>query len=97
MVDRARPSGLATIGQVGPVAAVAREETGEHVAGMRRLPAAEFVERNVQRALQPAFSVPRGLAVADVVDDGAGMAELAANPCASSEISGASGCFMPTM
>ena len=37
-----------------------------------RLPAAEIVERNVLRALQPAFRVPRRLAMANVVDHGRG-------------------------
>jgi hypothetical protein len=37
---------------------------------MGRLLAAEIVQRNVLRALQPAFRVPRRLAMADVIDHG---------------------------
>src|SRR5450631_2865640 len=49
-------------------AAVAHEQIGEDDTGGGGLPAAEIVERNVLRALQPAFRVPRGFAMADVVD-----------------------------
>src|SRR5450755_1754382 len=49
-------------------AAVAREQIGEDDTGGGGLPASEIVERNVLRALQPAFRVPRGFAMADVVD-----------------------------
>ena len=57
-------------GQRATVAAIARQQLGEDITGMHSLPAAEIVQRNVLRALQPAFSVPRRLAMADVVDHG---------------------------
>ena len=52
----------------GLAAAVAREQIGEDDAGLGGLPAAEIVERNILRALQPAQRVPLGFAVANVVD-----------------------------
>ncbi len=48
--------------------AVAHKQAGENTAGMRALPSPEFVERRVDAALQAAFDVPVGLAVADVID-----------------------------
>ena len=65
---------------------------------MGRLPAAEIVERNVLRALQPAFRIPRRLAMADVVDHGRGHRTCSYSLLGEleSEISGASGRFMPT-
>ena len=65
---------------------------------MRRLRAAARIERHVVPALQPAGDVPVGLAVADVIDRSAAALTVAADhsflPTA---MSGASGCFMPTM
>ena len=68
MVERARPSGLATNASDCFVAPVAREQIGEDAAGVGGLLAAEIVERNVLRALQPAVRIPFGFAVANVVD-----------------------------
>jgi len=60
---------------------------------MRGLPAAEIVQRNVLRALQPAFRIPRRLAMADVVDTGAGIGFYGYSLAGEleSEMSGASG------
>ncbi len=65
---------------------------------MGRLPAAEIVQRNVLRTLQPAFRIPRRLAMADVVDHGRGHRTFGYSLASEleSEMSGASGRFMPT-
>src|SRR5260370_39231988 len=47
---------------------LAREQIGKNAAGVDGLLASEIIERSILRALQPPFRVPRGLAVADVVD-----------------------------
>ena len=61
---------------------------------LRRLPAPEIVQGNVAGALQPAFRVPRGLAMADIIDRG--RRHRSCGQSFASEISGASGRFMPT-
>ena len=98
MVDRARPSGLATNGSDASSRLVALEQVGQNAAGMRGLLAAEIVERNILRALQPAFRIPLGFAVANVIDRGHGLEifRLFLAQELLSEISGASGRFMPT-
>src|SRR5438034_935919 len=80
----------------GLVAAIARQQLGEDTAGMGGLLAAEIVERNVLRALQPAFRIPRRLAMADVVDHGRRHRAIRLFLAQRSEMSGVSGRFMPT-
>ena len=65
---------------------------------MNRLRAAELVERDVLHALKPAQRIPLGLAVTDVIDGRAASRRrlFLASPNPLSEISGASGRFMPT-
>jgi hypothetical protein len=70
--------------------AVVRQQTLEDVTGSNRLGAAKRVERDVLRSLETPFRIPRRLAVADVIDGRQGGQSL------ESEISGASGRFMPT-
>ena len=80
------------------VAPVALEEIGEDMAGMVRLRATEISQRNVQCSLQPAFRVPRGLAMAHVVDCRRRHRRRSYSLASEleSEMSGASGRFMPT-
>lgn len=70
--------------------AVAREQRPEDFAGGDRLATAERVERDILRSLETPFRVPRRLAVANVIDGQQGSQSL------ESEMSGASGRFMPT-
>src|SRR5712691_10477017 len=49
-------------------ARLAREQIGEDGAGVGRLLASQIVQRSILRALQPAFRVPLGFAMANVVD-----------------------------
>ena len=79
-------------------APVAREQIGEDAAGADGLLAAEIVERSILRALQPAFRVPFGFAVANVVDCRRRHRTLGYSLLNEllSEMSGASGRFMPT-
>ena len=57
--------------EVGRGAAVAREQVAQDAGALRRLRAAAIVERDVVPALQPAFDVPVGLAVPNVIERGA--------------------------
>ena len=98
MVERARPSGLATNGSDCLVAPVALEEIGEDMAGMGRLRATAIVQRNVLRSLQPAFGIPCRLAMANVIDCRRRHRRRSYSLATElqSEMSGASGRFMPT-
>ena len=60
---------------------------------MRRLLATEVVERNILGALETAECVPFRLAVADVIDRG--LRHNGRDQSLFSEMSGASGRFMP--
>ena len=62
------------------------------MTGMSRLLAAELIERDVLRALEPAQRIPLGLAVTDVIDGW----HVMRRQSFASEMSGASGRFMPT-
>jgi hypothetical protein len=70
--------------------AIARQQAAEYFAGSNRLLAAKRVERDILRSLETPFRIPRRLAVADVINLRQGGQSLA------SEMSGASGRFMPT-
>ena len=77
--------------EVGGREAVALQQVAQDVAAADRLRAAFLVERDIVAALQPLLHVPVGEAVADVIEDGQDHHSLATT------MSGASGCFMPTM
>ena len=77
--------------EVGRGAAVAREQVAQDVGALRRLRAAAIIERDVVPALQPALDVPVGQPVPNVIEHGAYHQSFA------TLMSGASGCFMPTM
>ncbi len=62
---------------------------------MLRLRAAVGIERHVAAALQPLLGVPLGQAVPHVIDDGHEVSGRAYS--FATAMSGASGCFMPTM
>jgi hypothetical protein len=70
--------------------AVTCQQALEDIAGGNSLGAAKRVERDVFRSLETPFRIPRRLAVADVIDGRQGDQSF------ESEISGASGRFMPT-
>ena len=70
--------------------AIVRQQALEDFAGGNGLGTAKRVERDVFRSLETPFRIPRRLAVADVIDGRQGGQSL------ESEISGASGRFMPT-
>lgn len=70
--------------------AIARQQATEYFAGGNRLLPAERVQRDILRSLETPFRIPRRLAVADVINLRQGSQSLA------SEMSGASGRFMPT-
>jgi hypothetical protein len=70
--------------------AVTRKQRPKDFAGGDRLATAERVERDILRSLETPFRIPRRLAVANVIDGRQGSQSL------ESEISGASGRFMPT-
>ena len=83
IVDRARPSGLAT--NCSDASSRRRAQTDRpEWPRLRGLLAAEIVERNILRALQPAFRIPLGFAVANVVDRRARASNLPAIPCSAS-------------
>jgi hypothetical protein len=71
----------------------AREQIAQDTAAMSGLLTPARVERYVVAALQPAFDVPVGLAMTDVIDD---WRQRIYSPLPTS-ISGALGCFMPTI
>ena len=70
--------------------AIARQQFFQDLTRGNGLLAAKRVERNIPRSLETPFGIPRRLAVADVIDGRQGGQSL------ESEMSGASGRFMPT-
>ncbi len=78
--------------------AVARQEAAQDFAAALRLGTAGGTQRIVRLALQPLLGVPLGFAVADVIEDGRLHRRLVRpHSLWLTVISGASGCFMPTM
>src|SRR5277367_1977259 len=92
---------------------VAREQIAQQFAGIFRLQSAARVEQRVPAALQPLLGIEIGLAVADVIEDRHARTVARPAGCRSSIItgfsqaperhslptvmSGASGCFIPTI
>ena len=74
------PSGLATNGSESLSRPSRANRPARTPPTCGRLPAAEIVQRDVLRALQPADRVPLGLAVADVVEGRPGHGLLGLSP-----------------
>src|SRR5581483_4657176 len=78
-------------------AAGARKEIAEYVAAARRLHAPAFVERHVAAALQSPDNVPVGFTVTDVENSRPYLCRLGHQSILPTVMSGASGCFIPTI
>src|SRR5262249_53933108 len=85
--------------ELGRRLAVAGEQIAQYLAAARGLRPPFGIERHIVAALQPLLHIPIGEAVADVVDRRRRHGDACAARAYSfaTLISGASGCFMPTM
>src|SRR5262249_40870885 len=81
--------------EAGGVTSAAREQIAQPLAAMGRRGATERIQRDIVLALQPALGVPIGLAVPDEIENW--LRHAPRDQSLTAVMSGASGCFMPTI